>query len=132
MVGAGLQQGLDADTALRVDAVGKASLEHIVGSPGNLWARSFFFDDGGDNSNNNETDLCSGGGFSTAAEAAMAGERGESGFSAPMMLLAARLQGAVAVGRGPAVARALTATVSPRGGEWMLPSAVPVQVRGMN
>lgn len=46
-----------------------------------------------------------------------------------MVLLAARLQGAVAVGRGPAVARALTATVRPAGGEWMLARAGPVQVR---
>lgn len=122
MVGAELQQGLAADTALRVDAMGESSLEHIVGGPGNLWAR-FHFDD---SDNRNDIDPCLGGGVLTVSKAA---EGEGSVHSASLMLLAARLQGAVAVGRGPAVARALTATVSPRGGEWMLPNAGPVQVR---
>lgn len=125
---AGLQQDLDADTALCADAVGEASLKHIVGGSGNLWARPFFCHDS-DSGNSKEIDPFVAGGVLTAAEVGLAGEREGDVFSAPRMLLAARLQGAVAVGRGPAVARALTATVSPRGGEWMLPSAGPVQVR---
>lgn len=43
------------------------------------------------------------------------------------LMLEARLQGAVLLGRAPGVARALTAMV-PGGGEWILPRAQPVQV----
>ncbi|CBJ30077.1 hypothetical protein Esi_0173_0017 [Ectocarpus siliculosus] len=102
------EEDLDADTAHDVNAVGEASLGHVVGGPDNLWARSFFEPEDG----NREHD-------SVAAAAGAA--------PSPLMLLAARLQGAVALGRGPAVARSLTAVVLPRGGEWMLPRARPVQ-----
>ncbi|CAN0315591.1 unnamed protein product, partial [Ectocarpus sp. 12 AP-2014] len=100
------EEDLDADTAHDVNALGEASLEHVVGGPDNLWARPFFETKDGNGEHN-----------SAVAGAA----------PSPLMLLAARLQGAVALGRGPAVARSLTAIVLPRGGEWMLPRARPVQ-----
>ncbi|CAN0235762.1 unnamed protein product, partial [Ectocarpus sp. 4 AP-2014] len=101
------EEDLDADTAHDVNAVGEASLDHVVGGLDNLWARPFF-----------ETEDGNGEHYSAAVAGAA---------PSPLMLLAARLQGAVALGRGPAVARSLTAVVLPRGGEWMLPRARPVQ-----
>lgn len=103
---------MDADTAHDVNAVGKASLDHVVGGPDNLWARPFFETVGGNGEHN------------SAAAAGAA--------PSPLMLLAARLQGAVALGRGPAVARSLTTLVLPQGGEWMLRRARPVQVKLLN
>ncbi|CAB1109957.1 unnamed protein product [Ectocarpus sp. CCAP 1310/34] len=101
------EEDLDADTAHDITAVGEASLDHVVGGPDNLWARPFFETKDGNGEHHS---------------AAVAGAA-----PSPLMLLAARLQGAVALGRGPAVARSLTAVVLPRGGEWMLPRARPVQ-----
>lgn len=138
----GFQEGLDADTALHINAVGEASLEHIVGGPESLWARPFFSrseeSSSGDGDDDDNNDYGNGDGNdpgvqAAAAAAAAASEVGGEGhqggeLSVPLMLLAARLQGAVAMGRGPAVARALTSTVPPFGGEWMLPRARPVQV----
>lgn len=124
--------------------MGEASLEHIVGGPDSLWACPFFSrsEEGssgdGDDDDNNDNGNGDGSGNGNdpgvlAAAAAAASEVGGEGhqggeLSVPLMLLAARLQGAVAMGRGPAVARALTSTVPPFGGEWMLPRARPVQV----
>ena len=124
--------------------MGEASLEHIVGGPDSLWARPFFHrsEEGssgdGDDDDNNDNGNGDGSGNGNdpgvlAAAAAAASEVGGEGhqggeLSVPLMLLAARLQGAVAMGRGPAVARALTSTVPPFGGEWMLPRARPGQV----
>lgn len=126
---------MDAETALHIDALGEASLEHVVGGPENLWARSFFsraemsLDDDNTVFPTAKDDAVP----PAAAAAAAVGAQGDEEkvvLSVPLMLLAARLQGAVATGRGPAVARALTATVPPFGGEWMLPRARPVQVTG--
>lgn len=131
----GFQEDLDADTELHINALGEASLEHIVGGPESLWARPFFLSE--ESSSDDNEDSSPGfsstgeGGVVPAAAAAvttLGGEDDWRGLSVPLMLLAARLQGAVAMGRGPAVARALTATVPPFGGEWMLPRARPVQV----
>lgn len=55
-----------------------------------------------------------------------AGNSGFGGVPRAFVLLTARLQGAVMLGRAPAVSRALTATV-PGGGEWMLPRAEQIQ-----
>lgn len=112
--------------------MGQDSLQHIVGGPENLWARPFFTQG---SKFNGERDLRRShpGNFEgPMAETATEKEGGGSALlSEPLMLLAARLQGAVALGRGPAVARALTATVvSARGGEWVLPRVRPVQVSG--
>jgi len=130
--GAGTQEALDDDTALDIDIAGEASLEHIVGGLDSLWARPFFSARGGGGDDAHGEESNHPGRSSSAGDGAEAGpEEGEERVvSLPRVLLSARLQGAVAMGRAPAVARALTAVVSPFGGEWMLPRARPVQVRG--
>lgn len=130
---------MEANTTRHIDALGEASLEHIVGGPGNLWARAFFSreessstSDRNNGEDNNNPGVSSRRDDGVSAATAASGPGGEEyegmGLWAPEILLAARLQGAVAMGRGPAVARALTTTVPPFGGEWMLPHARPVQV----
>lgn len=151
------QMGLDMATARRVTSVGEGSLKHIVGGEENLWGRSFFpamtGSSGAANlllllpSRNRDAEydgccfaaaLVDGRGRRRIADtdkeatssAGLVG-RAEGGrwSGTEATLLAARLQSAVALGRAPAVARALTAAaVLPGAGMWALPRALPVQV----
>lgn len=165
-----LQERLHADTAARMTAAGMASLQHIVGGEGNLWARPTPTLEGGQGTVWSRSpaarpphlNLEEGEGMvwrrslgTCLSHPALGKREGEgrvrsrnlsarapplilgkgdgvdwSGLSSSSwVLLSARLQGAVALGRGPAVARALTARSVGGTEGWMLPRAIAVQVR---
>lgn len=124
---------MDTDTARNITAVGKDSLHHIIGgNPPHLWHKGSLHAPPPTTKNNNNPDSdehpkesvedCSG-------AVGIEGPRSVVGDddSEASLLLDARLQGGVLLGRAPAIARILTATV-PGGGEWVLPRAGPVQV----
>lgn len=118
------QEYLDTNTARCVNAIGEESLQHIIGGEANLWARPLLTSAGAFESvkkvKRQAVEQSAGNMSDPAADAARSEET---------LLLAARLQGTVSMGLGPTIARALTAIIPDRGGEWMLPTAEPVQVR---
>ena len=113
-----LRQGhWNAATTRSVDAVGQACLKHVIGDgQDGLWGRRYLK------------------ATTTTSPLPRDASRGvygdDDGVRWSTLMLAARLQGMLALGHGLTIARALTATARvSEGGDWKLVDALPVQVK---